>query len=123
MPKVGRLKLFKEVRLRSAGSMSRISRSKTLRFRETTLPEVMSQAMPSQWQQSLPARHDDRFAWMKERFSWSRAEAWSGRQVVLCLAEAPREYEHKRRSAMTMMVCRCCAAGAILILDFGLPMV
>uniref|UniRef100_A0A0D3EJX0 Uncharacterized protein n=1 Tax=Oryza barthii TaxID=65489 RepID=A0A0D3EJX0_9ORYZ len=45
-----------------------------LRSREMTLPEAIPQVMPSQWQQSDPARHDDKFALLMKEFLSSRRE-------------------------------------------------
>lgn len=116
-----RLKLFREVRLRSAGSTRRIVASMTLRFREMIVPEAVSQATPSQWQQSSPSRHDGRLAWVKERLRWRRAEAWSGRQgtTMVVLAELACMEEDMRRSVRTWRWCRV-GVATILLLACGL---
>jgi hypothetical protein len=44
------------------------------------------QPTPSQRQQSVPARHDVRLGSMKERFSWSSAEASAGKHDGLPLS-------------------------------------
>uniref|UniRef100_A0A0E0HXY9 Uncharacterized protein n=1 Tax=Oryza nivara TaxID=4536 RepID=A0A0E0HXY9_ORYNI len=69
----------------SAGSTMLACRWWPPKSREVTRPSAPPQAMPSQWQQSMPVIHDRKaspaFA-LKERFSWSSAEAWSGRHGI-----------------------------------------
>uniref|UniRef100_A0A0E0MRQ0 Uncharacterized protein n=1 Tax=Oryza rufipogon TaxID=4529 RepID=A0A0E0MRQ0_ORYRU len=83
-----------KVRLKSAASRRLLIKFNSLRSREMTLPEAIPHVMPSQWQQSDPARHDDKFALlMKEFLSCRREEACSGRQgtVVSLLAAVTME--------------------------------
>ena len=82
-----RLRFLREVRLKSAGCRRWLIKLNPPRSREMTLPEPVLQMMPSQWQQSVPACHDDKraLATMKEPFSWRREEACAGTQGALVL--------------------------------------
>uniref|UniRef100_A0A0E0JEE2 Uncharacterized protein n=1 Tax=Oryza punctata TaxID=4537 RepID=A0A0E0JEE2_ORYPU len=68
--------IVSKAKVSKRGSRRKLIKSNSLRSREMTLPEAMSQVTPSQWQQSDPARHDgSKFVKTKEALSRSREEA------------------------------------------------
>uniref|UniRef100_A0A0E0BXI2 Uncharacterized protein n=1 Tax=Oryza meridionalis TaxID=40149 RepID=A0A0E0BXI2_9ORYZ len=87
-----RLRYLSDVRLKTAVSRPPLCRRRPPRSREVTRPPPLpffvasfSQRTPAQRQQSVPARHDrnavaDAVVAENDRFSWSSAAAWSGKQ-------------------------------------------